>query len=83
MESAAVDEASVKLAALLPSTDYAQFPLMKQETRRKQSRAASRRWAESSNLLPFRVPCPTPVGSKVYIEPVGLIARSLLGAVLR
>lgn len=68
----------MKLAAGRPSADYAMFPLAKTETRRKQSRAASRHWAEKSNLLPFRVPCPTPIRSKVWMPPAGSIAWSLL-----
>lgn len=32
--------------------------------------------AEAQNLLPFRVPCPTPITAKVYLPPRGSVALS-------
>lgn len=75
----------MKRTAALRATDYGQFPLANDETRRKQSAGMRRRWHRKSdqNLLPFRVPCPTPITAKVYLPMRGSTALALLGRVYR
>lgn len=72
----------VRRASALRSPDYSRTP-----DQRIAHRAANRRYRQrlkpSQHVLPFRVPCPTPIQAKVWMPPTGSVALSLLGRVYR